>query len=71
MGPAIEAAVPEAATKPIRVGYARHSAAQQELQRQLDALAEAGCDPVFSEKISTRVKFSNAQVGPCDTSRIP
>ncbi|MEU9737018.1 recombinase family protein [Streptomyces sp. NPDC048002] len=56
MGPAIDAAVPEATTKPARVGYARCSTAQQELQSQLEALAEAGCDPVFSEKISTRVK---------------
>jgi len=38
------------------VGYARTSTASQELQSQLDALHEAGCDPVFSEKISTRVK---------------
>ncbi|MFB6603304.1 recombinase family protein [Streptomyces noursei] len=56
MGPAIDAAAPEATTKPTRVGYARCSTAQQELQSQLDALAEAGCDPVFSEKISTRSK---------------
>ncbi|MEV7010626.1 recombinase family protein [Streptosporangium sp. NPDC051022] len=38
------------------MGYARCSTAQQELQSQLNALDEAGCDPVFSEKISTRVK---------------
>ncbi|WP_258308920.1 recombinase family protein [Streptomyces sp. NWU339] len=38
------------------MGCARCSTAQQELQSQLDALAEAGCDPVFSEKISTRIK---------------
>ncbi|WP_370656896.1 recombinase family protein [Streptomyces sp. NBS 14/10] len=38
------------------MGHARCSTAQQELQSQLDALAEAGCDPVFSEKISTRIK---------------
>lgn len=39
------------------MGYARCSTAQQELQTQLDALNEAGCDPVFSEKISTRIKM--------------
>ncbi|WSF21543.1 recombinase family protein [Streptomyces sp. NBC_01353] len=50
-GPAIDATVPQATTKPTRVGYARCSTAQQELQSQLDALAEAGCDPVFAEKI--------------------
>ncbi|GGV42428.1 recombinase family protein [Streptomyces spectabilis] len=37
-------------------GYHRCRTAQQELQSQLDALEEAGCDPVFSEKASTRVK---------------
>lgn len=31
-GPAVDAAVPEATTKPTRVGYARCSTAQQELQ---------------------------------------
>ncbi|MGV9254118.1 recombinase family protein [Streptomyces sp. NPDC003697] len=68
MGPAIDAAVPEATTKPTRVGYARCSTAQQELQSRLDALTEAGCDPVFSEKLSTRVKvrpeFVKAMDGP-------
>ncbi|MFE4960468.1 recombinase family protein [Streptomyces sp. NPDC056653] len=53
--PVLGAAVPGAATKPMRVGYARCSTAQEELRSQLDALQEAGCDPVFSEKSSTRV----------------
>ena len=69
MGPAIEAAVPEAKTKPTRVGYARCSTAQQELQSQLDALQEAGCDPVFSEKISTRIKVRPEFVKAMDFAR--
>ncbi|WP_424534314.1 recombinase family protein [Sphaerisporangium viridialbum] len=69
MGPAIDAAAPEATTKPTRVGYARCSTAQQELQSQLDALAEAGCDPVFSEKISTRVKARPEFVKAMDFAR--
>ncbi|MDX3540321.1 recombinase family protein [Streptomyces sp. MB09-01] len=68
-GPAIDAAVPEATTKPTRVGYARCSTAQQELQSQFDALAEAGCDPVFSEKISTRVKVRPEFVKAMDFAR--
>ncbi|MGY0068772.1 recombinase family protein [Streptomyces sp. QTS137] len=68
-GPAIDTAVPETATKPTRVGYARCSTAQQELQSQLDALAEAGCDPVFSEKISTRTKVRPEFVKAMDFAR--
>jgi hypothetical protein len=43
-------------SRPTGVGYARCSTAHQELQSQLDALHEVGCDPIFSEKISTRIK---------------
>ncbi|MEU7430292.1 recombinase family protein [Streptomyces sioyaensis] len=69
VGPTIDAAVPEATTKPTRVGYARCSTAQQELQSQLDALDEAGCDPVLSEKISTRVKVRPEFVKAMDFAR--
>jgi hypothetical protein len=69
MGPAIDAAIPEAITKPTRVGYARCSTAQQELQSQLDALNQAVCDPDFSEKISTRIKVRPEFVKAMDFAR--
>jgi DNA invertase Pin-like site-specific DNA recombinase len=52
------------------VGYARCSTAQRELQSQLDALAEAGCDPVFSENISSRVKVRPVFVKAMDFARV-
>lgn len=54
-GPPVEAAPTTAVAKPIRIGYARCSTAQQELASQLAAL-EPVCRRIFSEKISTRVK---------------
>ena len=54
--PAETASVAENAAKPIRIGYARCSTAQQELASQAAALEAAQCKRVFSEKISTRVK---------------
>lgn len=41
---------------PIRIGYARCSTAQQDLDVQIAALRKARCRTIFSEKISSRVK---------------
>ncbi|MGW2648519.1 recombinase family protein [Streptomyces sp. NPDC001393] len=54
-GPPVDALPAAAASKPIRIGYARCSTAQQELASQPDALAPV-CKRIFREKISTRVK---------------
>lgn len=55
-GPPIPAAQPQPTAAPIRIGYARCSTAQQELEIQIDALERANCKRVFSEKISSRIK---------------
>ncbi len=54
--PMVEAPKFRPAGSVIRIGYARCSTAQQDLQIQLDALEAAHCRRVFSEKISSRVK---------------
>jgi len=62
--PVVDAAEAPLGGAPIRIGYARCSTAQQELQIQIDALTHAHCTRIFSEKISSRIKirpeFENA-----------
>lgn len=56
-GPLLDAAEqPAAVGEPIRIGYARCSTAQQDLDIQIEALTKAKCRKVFSEKISSRIR---------------
>ena len=47
------------------VGYARVSSAGQSLEVQLDLLQEAGCEKVFSEKMSGLVASNRASLQEC------
>ncbi|MGY2060817.1 recombinase family protein [Nocardia gipuzkoensis] len=67
-GPPIDAA-PLMTSATVRIGYARCSTATQGLQTQLDALTAVGCEPIFSEKISTRVKVRPEFVRTLDLAR--
>jgi hypothetical protein len=72
--PPVAAAEVGPAAPPIRIGYARCSTKDQELDSQIIALRAAGCTRIFSEKISTRVKVRpelDAALGLCRESSRP
>jgi predicted site-specific integrase-resolvase len=53
----IENMMPKRELQPLRIGYARVSTHDQNLEMQLDALKKTGCKRIFTDKLS------GAQVG--------
>lgn len=47
------------------IGYARVSSTDQDLTSQIDSLREAGCDKIFSEKVSGAARVPRTQLDLC------
>jgi DNA invertase Pin-like site-specific DNA recombinase len=55
----------------MKVGYARVSTRDQNLDLQLEALQKSGCEEIFSEKVSAVVERPELEKKASDTTPTP